>query len=588
MGSPGVASFDDAISPLRQAPPDPTPFTYNLWGLPTRLTVFLLALHLFASVKIILRIDRIPGTTFFSLDQHPDEPHDKQAWVTAGTQPFADARQVSTRSIKSPIATRHTAYEQTRTIHKRAAYERSALIRTVYEPMAGACMTFLCLYTQEHARPIYHCDERFPSNVRMDTTRCHEGAKGVTTDTGNREIEHYQSVTRKNKRRARHRSAEHGKVLIQTQAHTSPRPTPCADEYLCCGFTVNVSTLPRRAPHRGRTLPGFAAVAPVEPREGHAKGSTAYYPVFERPRMNNKEDKTQTSEARMGPKAKGSYYSPDALATMVAMLSSTYTDIVTVTIIPATDLITFTATATLTVSAIKTAQAASSPVSIVPLICKPRNNVIAWQTFTSIPSGTSGALTPTWTLDCNEYLELTELESSTKSHLDAQSTECQDSPAVPVDKRTDAITTLEARKISTSAPQPGRCQEEAQGGGSGWPGDKRVYLGRGSQLYQWRMMSLAGDERICSEREVEKSTIKLPPASQHLNPSTRLPPRYNPYLTRMKLTTHHLLSLFIAIAAAAPIDKRGDDKNVVQGMYLAREKTWVVKVEDEVLFDFSP
>lgn len=69
MGSPGVASFDDAISPLRQAPPDPTPFTYNLWGLPTRLTVFLLALHLFASVKIILRIDRIPGTTFFSLDQ---------------------------------------------------------------------------------------------------------------------------------------------------------------------------------------------------------------------------------------------------------------------------------------------------------------------------------------------------------------------------------------------------------------------------------------------------------------------------------------------------------------------------------------
>lgn len=44
------------------------------------------------------------------------------------------------------------------------------------------------------------------------------------------------------------------------------------------------------------------------------------------------KDKTQTSEARMGPEAKGSYYSPDALATMVAMLSSTYTDIVTVTV----------------------------------------------------------------------------------------------------------------------------------------------------------------------------------------------------------------------------------------------------------------
>ncbi|KAK1783122.1 hypothetical protein QBC45DRAFT_400836 [Copromyces sp. CBS 386.78] len=126
----------------------------------------------------------------------------------------------------------------------------------------------------------------------------------------------------------------------------------------------------------------------------------------------------------------------DALTTVVATLSTTYTDIVSVTetvsgteteTMGATDLIT--ATATLTVSAVETALATSTPVSVVPLVCKPRGqpfragmlypdgntrwmnnaNIIAWQYgFPSpIVPGSPQALTSTWTLEpVNGHLQL--------------------------------------------------------------------------------------------------------------------------------------------------------------------------------------
>ncbi|CCC06726.1 hypothetical protein SMACR_00753 [Sordaria macrospora] len=125
----------------------------------------------------------------------------------------------------------------------------------------------------------------------------------------------------------------------------------------------------------------------------------------------------------------------NALTTVVATLSSTYTDIISITTtvsgtetetIGATDLIT--ATATLTVSAVETVQATSTPVSVIPLMCKPRgqsfrasmpfpdsstrwmNNVggsvIAWQSFSSVPApGSAGAISSTWTLNAEGYLE---------------------------------------------------------------------------------------------------------------------------------------------------------------------------------------
>ncbi|KAK3337942.1 hypothetical protein B0H65DRAFT_308032 [Neurospora tetraspora] len=128
----------------------------------------------------------------------------------------------------------------------------------------------------------------------------------------------------------------------------------------------------------------------------------------------------------------------DALTTVVATAFSTYTDIISVTetvseteteTIPATDLIT--ATAIQTISAVETVQATSTPVAVVPLICKPRGqsfrasnpgfpdgstrwmnianggSLIAWQGFAGVPApGSTGALTSTWTLDANGYLEL--------------------------------------------------------------------------------------------------------------------------------------------------------------------------------------
>lgn len=126
----------------------------------------------------------------------------------------------------------------------------------------------------------------------------------------------------------------------------------------------------------------------------------------------------------------------DALTTVVATLSTTYTDIISVTktvsdteteTIGATDLIT--ATTTLTISAVETATSTSTPVSVVPLVCKPRglsfrahnpfpdgstrwmniagNTVIAWQSFSGVPvPGSASALTSTWVLDSNGYLEL--------------------------------------------------------------------------------------------------------------------------------------------------------------------------------------
>ncbi|KAK3486047.1 uncharacterized protein B0T23DRAFT_244464 [Neurospora hispaniola] len=126
----------------------------------------------------------------------------------------------------------------------------------------------------------------------------------------------------------------------------------------------------------------------------------------------------------------------DALTTVVATLSTTSTDIISVTetlsdteteTIGATDLIT--ATTTLTISAVETATTTSTPVSVVPLVCKPRGlsfraqtpypdgstrwmntvggSVIAWQSFSGVPApGNAGALTSTWVLDSNGYLEL--------------------------------------------------------------------------------------------------------------------------------------------------------------------------------------
>ncbi|EGO59735.1 hypothetical protein NEUTE1DRAFT_145675 [Neurospora tetrasperma FGSC 2508] len=134
----------------------------------------------------------------------------------------------------------------------------------------------------------------------------------------------------------------------------------------------------------------------------------------------------------------------DALTTVVATLSTTSTDIISVTetvsdtktetvsdtkteTIGATDLIT--ATTTLTISAVETATSTSTPVSVVPLVCKPRglsfrahnpfpdgstrwmnvagSTAIAWQTFPDTPApGTASALRSTWVLDSNGYLEL--------------------------------------------------------------------------------------------------------------------------------------------------------------------------------------
>lgn len=116
----------------------------------------------------------------------------------------------------------------------------------------------------------------------------------------------------------------------------------------------------------------------------------------------------------------------DAVTTAVATLSSTQTDIVSVTAtesateietVPVTDLAT--ATVTMTTSITKSVSATSTPLSVVPLMCKPRGQV--FRATVPYPNGIramnsangdtiigwqyGGADSP-WVLDVNGYLEL--------------------------------------------------------------------------------------------------------------------------------------------------------------------------------------
>lgn len=115
------------------------------------------------------------------------------------------------------------------------------------------------------------------------------------------------------------------------------------------------------------------------------------------------------------------------ISTAIISITKTVSDTETKTI-GVTDLITTTTTLTIS-SAVETATTTSTPVSIVPLVCQPRglsfrahtpypdgstrwmnlvgSTLIAWQSFSGIPApGTSTALSSTWVLDSNGYLEL--------------------------------------------------------------------------------------------------------------------------------------------------------------------------------------
>lgn len=120
----------------------------------------------------------------------------------------------------------------------------------------------------------------------------------------------------------------------------------------------------------------------------------------------------------------------DAFTTVISTLSSTSTDIISLTetvsdvettIIGATDLVTATTTL-ITSAAVETVLATSTPVSVVPLTCKPRqmpfrastpfpdgstrwmnsvsNTIIAWQSFAPGTSG-PGLYSSTWQLDAS-------------------------------------------------------------------------------------------------------------------------------------------------------------------------------------------